>query len=96
MVITVKRDCAPGGGAAQQAGMLRPVLSPRMERMLRWVYDHGWLVDVIGLHLAAGPWSVETEKALARRGLLARTEDRTEVCLTVRGWLWLKGRPERC
>lgn len=70
-------------------------LSPRQERMLRGLEAYGWLADALELHLLIHhePWSVETEKALERRGLLRRTSDLREVYLTLAGWLWLEAHP---
>ena len=69
-------------------------LSPRMRAMLGYVERNGCAIGVIALGLDCGPWSVETEKALTRRGLLARTEDKWDVQLTEAGWLWLQANPD--
>ena len=68
-------------------------LSPRMEAMLRYVDEQGWMVNVLDLAMHT-PWSLETRKALLRRGLLARTESGNVVYMTLAGWLWLQAHPE--
>ena len=86
-------DLDPAVEYATSPTQYRGPLSPRMEAMLRYIGER-WLVDVIRLALDSGPWSVETEKALARRGLVARVGDRWEVALTQAGWLWLLAHPK--